>query len=64
VESEIRSDTGYVRRYPVVVNVTLSIDEQLVSRARNKTEALGKSLNNSFATICKRWPAATIGNAA
>jgi len=27
------------------VNVTLSIDEQLVSRARKKAEALGKSLN-------------------
>jgi hypothetical protein len=27
------------------VNVTLSIDEQLVARARKKAEALGKSLN-------------------
>jgi Family of unknown function (DUF6364) len=45
VESEIRSDTGYMRTYTVVVNVTLSIDEQLVSRARKKAEALGKSLN-------------------
>jgi len=27
------------------VNVTLSIDEQLVSRARKKAESLGKSLN-------------------
>ena len=27
------------------VNVTLSIDEQLVARARQKAEALGKSLN-------------------
>jgi hypothetical protein len=27
------------------MNVTLSIDEQLVSRARKKAEALGKSLN-------------------
>jgi hypothetical protein len=27
------------------VNVTLSIDEQLVTRARKKAEALGKSLN-------------------
>jgi hypothetical protein len=27
------------------VNVTLSIDEQLVARARAKAEALGKSLN-------------------
>jgi Family of unknown function (DUF6364) len=29
----------------VSVNVTLSIDEQLVSRARKKAESLGKSLN-------------------
>jgi hypothetical protein len=27
------------------MNVTLSIDEQLVSRARKKAESLGKSLN-------------------
>ncbi len=31
--------------YTVSVNVTLSIDEQLVTRARKKAEALGKSLN-------------------
>jgi hypothetical protein len=27
------------------MNVTLSIDEQLVARARKKADALGKSLN-------------------
>jgi hypothetical protein len=27
------------------MNITLSIDEQLVARARQKAEALGKSLN-------------------
>jgi len=27
------------------MNLTLSVDEQLVSRARKKAEALGKSLN-------------------
>jgi Family of unknown function (DUF6364) len=31
--------------YTVSVNVTLSIDEQIVARARKKAEALGKSLN-------------------
>ena len=31
--------------YTVLVNLTLSIDEQLVSRARKKAESLGKSLN-------------------
>jgi uncharacterized protein DUF6364 len=29
----------------VSVNVTLSIDDQLVARARKKAQALGKSLN-------------------
>jgi len=31
--------------YTVHVNVTLSIDEQTVNRARKKAAALGKSLN-------------------
>jgi hypothetical protein len=34
-----------VRTYTVVVNVTLSIDERVVARARKRAEALGKSLN-------------------
>jgi hypothetical protein len=34
-----------VSTYTVYVNVTLSIDDQLVDRARKKAEALGKSLN-------------------
>ena len=29
----------------VVVNITLSVDERLVRRARKKAEAMGKSLN-------------------
>ena len=28
-----------------IMNITLSIDDQLVSRARRKAESLGKSLN-------------------
>jgi hypothetical protein len=31
--------------YNVLMNVTLSIDEQIVARARKKADALGKSLN-------------------
>jgi hypothetical protein len=38
-------DTGYVHTYTVYMNITLSIDEQVVARAREKAEALGKSLN-------------------
>lgn len=40
-----RFDTYYVHTYPVRVNVTLSIDDQVVARARQRAEALGKSLN-------------------
>ena len=35
----------YVRTYTVFMNITLSIDEQIVKRARKKADALGKSLN-------------------
>jgi len=35
-----------MRTYTVVINVTLSIDAQLVARARKKADALGKSLNH------------------
>jgi hypothetical protein len=41
-------DTGYVRTYTVQVNITLSIDEQLVERAREKLRATGKSLNQEI----------------
>jgi Family of unknown function (DUF6364) len=34
-----------MRTYNVGMNLTLSIDDQVVSRARKKAEALGKSLN-------------------
>lgn len=34
-----------MRTYNATVNITLSIDEQVVSRARKRAEALGKSLN-------------------
>jgi hypothetical protein len=38
-------DTEYGRTYTVFMNVTLSIDEQTVERARKRAESLGKSLN-------------------
>jgi hypothetical protein len=41
----IECDTGSVGTYTVYMNVTLSIDEQVVARARKKAKALGKSLN-------------------
>jgi hypothetical protein len=34
-----------MRTYTVSMNVTLSIDEQIVARARKRADALGKSLN-------------------
>jgi len=42
---QINLDTEYMHTYTVLMNVTLSIDEQLVARARKKADALGKSLN-------------------
>ncbi len=44
-ESRPSVDTYYVLTYTVFMNVTLSVDEQLLARARQKAEALGKSLN-------------------
>lgn len=38
-------DTEYVRTYHVCMNITLSIDEGLVKRARVAAKAMGKSLN-------------------
>jgi hypothetical protein len=34
-----------MRTYTVLMNITLSIDEQLAARARKRAEVLGKSLN-------------------
>ena len=34
-----------MRTYTVLMNITLSVDEQLVAQARKKADALGKSLN-------------------
>lgn len=41
------------------MNITLSIDEELVSRARKKAEALGKSLNQMIRDYLQ---AVTAGN--
>ena len=40
--------------YTVLMNVTLSIDEQLVARARKKADALGKSLNQLIRDYLQR----------
>jgi len=37
-----------VRTYTVSVNITLSIDEQIAERAREKLRAMGKSLNQEI----------------
>ncbi len=41
-------DTYYVYTYTVYVNITLSIDEQLVERAREKLRATGKTINQEI----------------
>ncbi len=38
-------DTEHVSTYYVDMNLTLSIDDRLVMRARKRAEAMGKSLN-------------------
>ena len=38
-------DTVQVRTYTVFMNLTLSVDEELVQRARRRAEALGTSVN-------------------
>ena len=35
----------YVRTYTVDMNITLSVDEKTVARARKRAEAMGTSLN-------------------
>jgi len=47
-------DTGQVRTYPVDMNVTLALDEQVVARARKKAAALGKSLNQVIRDYLER----------
>ena len=37
-----------MRTYPVWMNITLSIDEQIAERAREKLRAMGKSLNQEI----------------
>lgn len=41
-------DTGYVRTYTVFMNITLSVDEQLVERVREKLRANGKTVNQEI----------------
>src|SRR5579863_4884012 len=45
--------------YTVLMNVTLSIDEELVARARKKADALGKSLNQLICDYLQKLAAAT-----
>jgi hypothetical protein len=38
-------DAGCIRTYSVFMNVTFTVDDQVVAGARKKAEVLGKSLN-------------------
>src|SRR5580704_12978368 len=38
-------DTGSVRTYYLYMNVTLSVDDEIILRARRRAEALGTSVN-------------------
>jgi hypothetical protein len=50
----IREAMNGMYTYTVFMNVTLSIDEQTVARARKKAEALGKSLNQLIRDYLQR----------
>ena len=54
-----RLDTRYVRTYYVKVNVTLSIDEELVERARQLAARRGTSLNQMIRCLLQEATAAT-----
>jgi hypothetical protein len=41
-------DTYYVRTYTVFMNITLSVDEQTVARARERLRAVGRSVNEEI----------------
>ena len=49
-----RLDTRYLRTYTVHMNVTLSIDGQIVEGARKRAAALGKSLNQLIREYLQR----------
>jgi hypothetical protein len=38
-------DTGYLRTYYVYMNITLSVDDEVIRRARRQAEVLGTSVN-------------------
>jgi len=48
LRSDFTFDTVYVHTYTVSMNITLSIDEQLVERAREKLRATGKTINQEI----------------
>lgn len=43
--SRLQTDTYYVHTYNVLMNLTLSVDDDVVRRARRHAEAVGKSVN-------------------
>jgi len=52
--SFLEVDTYYVRTYTVDMNLTLSVDQQTVLRARRKAQVLGKSLNQLIREYLQR----------
>jgi hypothetical protein len=51
--------TYYVHTYTVPMNITLSVDEQVVTKARKKAGALGKSLNQLIRDYLQRLAGGT-----
>jgi hypothetical protein len=47
-------DTGYLRTYYVCMNITLSVDDEVIRRARRQAEVLGTSVNQLVRDYLKR----------
>ena len=45
LETGLAVYTYYVRTYNVLMNLTLSVDDEVVQEARRRAEAMGKSVN-------------------
>jgi hypothetical protein len=56
-------DTGYVCTYYVFMNITLSIDDEVIQEARHRAEAMGTSVNQLVRDYLKQLVGKTDPNA-
>lgn len=60
----LRIDKRYVHTYYAVVNVTLSIDDEVVQEARRRAEAMGTSVNQLIREYLEQFTGKTDRDAA